>query len=382
MAAGKDYYDILGVKKDAGEDEIKKAFRRLARKHHPDAGGSEEKFKEINEAYEVLSDSEKRSQYDQFGQYFGGNVPPGAGAGAPGGWPPGAGAGAPGGYQYQTVDVGDLGDLGDLGDIFGSVFGGGGFGGGQTKQPKRGRDLQYDLTLDFDDALQGVSTKVEVQRAESCSTCKGSGAKPGTSPIPCPACSGTGHVSDGQGMFGFSRPCPRCKGSGTIIENPCGACRGQGRVTKMKPVTVNVPPGVTDGGKLRFAGKGEPGESGAPAGDLYVLTRIKPHPYYSRDGADVLMELPLSITEAALGTEVTIPTPDGKKVKLKVAPGTQDGKVHKLSGKGASKLKGKGRGDLKVKARVVVPTKLKAEEKELLKRFESARGEDLRAHIA
>jgi molecular chaperone DnaJ len=183
-------------------------------------------------------------------------------------------------------------------------------------------------------------------------------------------------------MFGFSRPCPRCKGTGTIIEQPCTTCRGQGRVTRSKPVTVNVPPGVTDGGKLRFSGKGESGESGAPAGDLYVVTHIRPHPFYTRDGSNVLMDLPLSITEAALGTEVTIPTPDGGKVKLKIAPGTQDGKVHKLSGKGAPKLKGKGKGDLKVKARVVVPTKLKAEEKELLKRFASSHGEDLRKHIA
>jgi molecular chaperone DnaJ len=382
MAAGKDYYDILGVKKDASEDEIKKAFRRLARKHHPDTGGSEEKFKEINEAYEVLSDSEKRSQYDQFGQYFGGNPPPGAGAGA-GGWPPGAGAGAQGGYQYQNVD---LGDLGDLGDLFGSVFSGGGGGGGfgaQASQPKRGRDLQYDVSLGFDEALDGVSTKVEVQRAETCSTCKGSGARPGTSPTTCPSCQGSGHVTQGQGgMFGFSRPCPRCGGSGTIIESPCAACRGQGRVARNKPITVNVPPGVTDGGKLRFKGKGEPGDAGAPAGDLYVVTHIKEHPFFSRDGADVLMELPISITEAALGAEVTIPTPGGEKVKLKIAPGTQDGTVHKLSGKGAAKLKGKSKGDLKVKTKVVVPTKLKAEEKELLKRFDSARGEDLRAHIA
>jgi len=377
MAAGKDYYDKLGVKKDATEAEIKKAFRRLARKHHPDTGGSEEKFKEINEAYEVLSDKEKRSQYDQFGQYFGGNPPPGAGAGA-GGWPPGAGAGAQGGAQYQDVNIGDLGDLGDL---FGSVFSGGGGFGGRAQQPRRGRDLQYEITLDFDDALKGVSTKIEVQRTESCSACRGSGAKAGTSPTRCPACKGSGHVSTGQGMFGISRPCPRCSGTGMIVEQPCAKCRGKGVVSRSKPVTVNVPPGVTDGGKLRFAGKGESGESGAPSGDLYVLTHIRPHAYFTREGSDVLMDLPISISEATLGTEVTIPTPGGQKIKLKIAPGTQDGKIHKLTGKGAPKLKGKGKGNLKVKARVVVPTKLKAEEKELLKRFDSAHSEDLRAHI-
>jgi molecular chaperone DnaJ len=377
MPATKNYYDILGVKKDASADEVKKAFRRLARKHHPDAGGSEEKFKELNEAYEVLSDTEKRAQYDQYGQYFGGNVPPGAGAPGGAGWPPGGG----GGFQYEV----NLGDLGDLGDVFGSMFGGGARASGATrtrgKQAHRGRDLSYEITLDFDEALAGVSTKVDVQRAESCTTCKGSGAKPGTSPTTCPTCGGSGHVSQGQGLFGISRECPRCGGSGTIVEHPCTTCKGKGRVVRVKPVTVNVPPGVTDGGKLRFKGKGEPGHGGAPAGDLYVVTHIRPHPYFTRDGADVVMELPISITEAALGTEVTIPVPGGGKVKLKVAPGTQDGTVRRITGKGAPRLKGKGAGDLKVRTKVVVPEKLTAEQRELLKRFASAREDDLRAHI-
>ncbi len=376
MATGKDYYEILGVKKDASAEDIKKAFRRLARKHHPDTGGSEEKFKEINGAYEVLSDSEKRAQYDQYGQYFGGNAPPGAGAGAPGaGWPGGAGGG---GYTYTNV-----GDLGDLGDLFGSVFGGGSGGGTRRRSSaKRGRDLSYDLTLSFGEAMDGVSTKVDVQRAENCSVCKGTGAKPGTSRTTCPACGGSGHVSQGGGMFAFSRPCPRCGGEGTVVESPCTTCKGKGRVVKIKPVTVNVPPGVTDGGKLRFTGKGEPGESGGPRGDLYVVTHIKKHPYFARDGANVLMDLPVTVGEAALGTEITIPTPDGKKAKLKIKPGTQDGSVHKLSGKGAPRLKGKGRGDMKVKVKVVVPTKLSSEEKELLRRFDSTHDEKLRAHIA
>jgi molecular chaperone DnaJ len=378
MPATKNYYDILGVKKDASADEIKKAFRRLARKHHPDAGGSEEKFKELNEAYEILSDTEKRAQYDQYGQYFGGNMPPGSGAPGGAGWPPGGA----GGFQYEV----NLGDLGDLGDVFGSMFGGGGArAGGATrtrgKQAQRGRDLTYEVTLDFDEALAGVSTKVDVQRAEQCTTCKGSGAKPGTSPTTCPTCGGSGHVSQGQGLFGISRTCPRCSGSGTIVEHPCTTCKGKGRVVRVKPVTVNVPPGVTDGGKLRFKGKGEPGQGGAPAGDLYVVTHIRPHPYFTRDGADVVMELPISIAEAALGTDVTIPVPGGGKVKLKVAPGTQDGTVRRITGKGAPRLKGKGHGDLKVRTKVVVPEKLTAEQKELLKRFASAREDDLRAHI-
>jgi molecular chaperone DnaJ len=369
--AEKDYYDILGVPRTASADEIKKAFRKAARKHHPDAGGSEERFKELNEAYEVLSDDEKRAQYDQYGRYFGGNMPPG-GPGPGAGWP---GSGAPGGAGgYQTVD------MGDLGDIFGSIFGGGA-GGSRRTSAHRGTDLQYDLTLTFEEALEGVSTKVDVKRSESCATCKGTGAKPGTAPTTCPACNGSGYVSQGQGVFGFSRPCQRCGGSGRIVEHPCAACRGKGQVVRNKPLTVNIPPGVTDGGKLRFAGKGEPGTGGGPAGDLYVVTHIKPHAYFAREGADVVLDLPVTIAEAALGAEVTVPTPDGGKVKLKVAPGTSDGKVLKVPGKGAPKLKGKGSGDLRVRVKIAVPQKLNSEQKELLRQFEAARDENVRAHI-
>ena len=370
MAPRKDYYDILGVNKNATADEIKKAFRKLARKYHPDAGGSEEKFKEVNEAYEILSDTEKRKQYDQYGQYFGGNAP---GAGAPGA---GSYGGGGGGAQYSNVNMGDMGDM------FGDLFSGfGGQGAGRANSAHRGDDLQYDITLSFDEALRGVSTKVDVRRAETCSTCHGTGAKPGTSPTTCPTCNGTGHVSQGQGLFGLSRACPHCGGTGTIIEHPCTTCRGKGSVVRIKPVTVNVPPGVTDGGKLRFKGKGEPGTGGGPAGDLYVVTHIRPHEFFTRDGSDVRLDLPVTISEAALGAEVTIPTPDGAKVKLKIAPGTQDGKVMRLAGKGAPKLKGKGNGDLKVKVQVIVPTKLTAEQKELLTRFESSREDDVRSHI-
>lgn len=369
MAARKDYYDMLGVSKKATTDEIKKAFRKQARKHHPDAGGSEEKFKEINEAYEVLSDADKRKQYDQFGQYFAGNTPPGAGA---------PGYGPFGGAQYQTANMGDLGDL------FGNLFGGG-FGGatGATagRSARRGNDLQYDVTLTFEDALRGVSTKVDVKRAETCATCHGTGARPGTSPVTCTTCNGTGHVSQGQGLFGVSRPCPRCGGLGKMVENPCATCKGKGSVVRVKPITVNVPPGATDGGKLRFKGKGEPGAAGGPAGDLYVVTHSKPHPYYVREGADVWLDLPVTITEAALGMEATIPTPMDGKVKLKVAPATQDGTILRIAGKGAPRLKGNGVGDLKVRVRVIVPEKLTVEQQELLRRFESLRDEHVRAHI-
>lgn len=367
--AAVNYYDLLGVPKSATADEIKKAFRKLSRKHHPDAGGSEEKFKEVNEAYQVLSDPEKRKQYDQFGQYFGGSTPPPGGAS---GWS--GGAGGPGGFDYQTVD---LGDLGGIGDLFGSVFSG--MGGGKPRA-QRGRDLTYEVSLSFDEAMTGVSTKVDVQRTEQCPTCHGSGAAPGTSPVTCPVCGGTGHVSQGQGMFGLSRTCPRCGGSGKIVETPCSTCRGRGSVVRARPLTVQIPAGVTDGGKIRFKGKGEQGSAGGPAGDLYVVTHIKKHPYFTRDGADVLLDLPITFPEAALGAEIEVPTPEGR-VKLKVKPGTQTGKVFRLPGKGAPRLKGGTKGDMKVRAVVVTPESLSAEQKELLKRLDSARGPQVRKHL-
>ena len=308
--ASKNYYDVLGVNKKASDDEIKKAFRKLARKHHPDAGGSEEKFKEVNDAYEVLSDSKKRAQYDQYGQYFGEQGPPpgyGAqgGAGGSGGFPGGFGGYSAGGQQ---VDF----DLGDLGDIFGSMFGGGSQGGqfggfgGRGKSPMRGQDLQIETTISFDEAFNGTQLNL--------------------------------------------------KTSG-------------GRELK-----VNVPAGATDGGKLRFRGKGEPGVNGGPAGDVYVVTKIAPHKYYSREKADVILTLPLTIGEAALGTSVTIPLPDGSKAKLKIPAGTQEGKVFRMKGKGAPKLKGNGQGDLMVKAHIVIPTSLTKQQKELLEDFENALG--------
>jgi len=308
MTPTSNYYELLGVKKDATADEIKKAFRKLARKHHPDAGGEEEKFKQINEAYETLSDPEKRAQYDQYGQYFGGGgMPPGGAAG----WPPGGGRG--GGAHYQNVNVGDLGDLGDL---FGSVFGGGGgFGGGfgGRPQPHRGADQEAKIDLTFDEAFSGTSKTMR---------------------------SGAG-------------------GS----------------------VSVTVPAGATDGGKLRFKGKGGPGTNGGPAGDLYVTTHIRRHPYYSRDGADVVVDLPVSFAEAALGTEVRVPTPDGGKVKLKIPAGTQSGKIMRIRGKGAPKIGGSGVGDLKVRVNVAVPESLTDEQREALEAFAKLSAEDVRSHI-
>lgn len=374
MAPSANYYDILGVKKDASADDVKKAFRRLARKHHPDAGGDEEKFKEINAAYEVLSDDEKRAQYDQYGQYFGGQVPPGAtGGGA--GWPGG-------GVRGGSVNFGGEGF--DLGDLFGSVFAGGASGlgaGRRTSRPQRGRDVQLDLDLTFEQAYAGTTTSVRMDRSETCAVCGGSGAKPGTAPVTCPTCGGSGAIAEGQGMFGFSRACPRCHGSGTVIEHPCSACRGSGRVVKPESVSVKVPPGATDGGKLRFKGKGEDGVNGGPRGDLYVVTHLTPHAYYRRDGADVVLDLPVTVSEAALGTSITVPAPDGSRVKLKVPPGTQDGTVLRVRGKGAPRLKGGGTGDLKVRVKVAVPTTLSDRERELLEQLQEARSTDVRSHI-
>jgi molecular chaperone DnaJ len=369
--AKRDYYEVLGIPKNASADEVKKAFRRLARKHHPDAGGDEERFKEINEAYDVLSDKEKREQYDQFGHYFGGGTPP----------PGGAGASGPFGGGYQQVRVEDIGDLGD---IFGDLFSGGGagfgFGSTQTRGARRGHDLQYEVTLDFDEALRGVERRVEVERTETCKTCKGSGAKPGTSPVTCPACGGTGTQAQSQGLFAVSRPCPRCSGSGQIVEEPCPACRGAGSIRKTKSLTVNIPAGVTDGGKIRFKGKGEPGTTGGPPGDLYVMTHVRPHPYFTRKGANIHLALPVTFAEATLGADVQVPTTDGR-VRLKIKPGTPDGKVLTLKGKGAPKLKGKGRGDLKVTVQVQVPKKLDKRQEELLEEFAAAGTEDVRAHL-
>jgi molecular chaperone DnaJ len=374
--AAKDYYEILGVPRTASEDDIKKAFRKLARKHHPDTGGSDERFKEINEAYEALSDPEKRTQYDQFGQYYGGGFPGGGAGPGPGPYQPGGPfGGAGGGYQVNVED------LGDLGGLFGSMFGGGSPGGqGHASRPRRGRDLEYEVSLSWDEAMNGTSAKVEIQREQECPTCHGSGAKPGSGPVTCPVCRGSGTVSQGQGLFGISRTCPRCGGKGTVVEDPCATCRGKGSVVKVKPLTLNIPAGVVDRGKIRFRGKGEQGMEGAPPGDLYVITRIRPHPFFSREGADVLLDLPVTYAEATLGANVQVPTPKGK-VRIKITPGTKDGKVYRLKGKGAPRLKGSGNGDLRAKVRIDVPAHLSAEQKELLKRYASSRGDQPREKL-
>jgi molecular chaperone DnaJ len=368
-ASTRDYYEVLGVKKAASQDEIKKAYRKLARKYHPDANPddpkAEEKFKEVSSAYEVLSDVEKRKQYDAGPSLFGrGPQPTGGGfRGYQGGQPMG----------------------GDWADIFGNLFGGGGFGGGgfsgggrRQQRAERGEDMSVAVRLSFDDALRGVTTKVSVPQTVQCETCRGRGAAPGTAPVACPQCQGRGVVSQSQGFFALSQPCGRCRGTGTVIENPCAACGGTGLTRALKKFTVPLPAGVKDGTKIRLKGKGEPGLQGGPAGDLYVIAQVDESPVFERRGADLLVQVPVTMVEAALGATVRVPTPEGS-VALKVPAGTQDGRLLKIKGKGAPRLGTSGRGDLIARINVLTPKDLNGEQKDLLKKFAESRKEDPRA---
>ncbi len=365
MAAGeRDYYDVLGVKKSATHDEIKKAYRKLARKYHPDANPNdpkaEEKFKEVSSAYEVLSDDDKRKQYDA-------------------GPTPFFGQGARRGGTYQGQQAPPMG--GDWGDLFGNLFGGGGFGGfgGGRRQraPERGEDVSVSVKLSFDDALKGVTTKISVPQTVGCEACGGTGAKPGTSPTVCPQCQGRGSVNASQGFFSINQPCPSCGGAGKVTEDPCAACGGTGAGRALKKFTVPLPAGVKDGTKIRLKGKGEPGQRGGAPGDLYVIAQVEESPVFERRGADLVVEVPVTMVEAALGATVRVPTPEGS-VGLKIPPGTQDGKMLKLKGKGAPRLGASGRGDLLARIKVVVPEKLSGEQKDLLKKFAESRNDDPR----
>lgn len=368
----KDYYKTLGVPKNASAKEIKTAYRKLARKHHPDANpnnkAAEEKFKEVSEAYEVLSDDKKRKAYDQGPQYF----TPGAGAG------PGAGAYGPGDFTFNMGDFG-AGGQADFSSIF-DLFGGGGGGRGRGNPRERGKDLEYRVQLSFEEALAGVTTRINVSRDATCQTCRGSGAKPGTAPQTCPTCGGRGVTAQNQGLFSLSRTCPQCAGTGRIISDPCPTCRGAGHVAQTRKVTIKLPPGVADGSKLRFPGKGEAGQHGGPPGDLYVIARVASHPHFTRKGADILLNVPITFAEATLGAKIPVPTTDGR-VALKIPAGTQSGKVFRLKGKGAPKLKGAGTGDMRVKVHIVVPQKLSAQGKDALERFSQVAGDDPRAQL-
>jgi molecular chaperone DnaJ len=342
-------YEVLGVTKTASNDEIKKAYRKLARENHPDANqgdaAAEERFKEIQGAYDMLSDPEKRKQYDTFGS----TRPGGAGAG-------------PGGFSYENVDLSDL--LGQFGGIFGR-------GGGRRgrPQPERGADLESRVRLSFEDALSGVEVRVPVEADAACRTCHGTGAEPGTSPVTCPQCSGSGNVSDSHGLFALSQPCPRCRGNGVIVEKPCKTCRGIGRERVTKKYAVKIPAGAKDGTKVRLKGKGEAGAHGGPAGDLFVVVSVVPSTLYERRDADLILEVPITYPEATLGATVEIPTPEGP-VNLKVPSGTESGKLLRVKGRGAPRLKGGGKGDLLARIRVTVPQKLTKAEKEALEGYD------------
>jgi len=345
-------YEVLGVAKNASQDEIKKAYRKLAREHHPDANAgdkdSEERFKEVQSAYDKVSDPEKRKQYDTFGSTNGRGPGPGAG-----------------GFTWSTEEGIDFGNLGDFGDLFGGIFGGGARGGRAEPRARRGNDVEVGINLSFDDALNGVETKIPVTLELACHVCHGSGAKPGTAPKVCPQCGGRGVIAESQGFFALSQPCPRCRGNGTIIEDPCPNCHGSGRERRTKRYTVKIPAGVKDGSRIRLKGKGEAGWNGGPAGDLYVIAHVEPSKVFQRRGDDLVVDVPVSYADAALGTTMSVPTPDGP-VSVKVPAGSQDGKLLRVRGKGAPHLKGSGRGDVLARLKISVPKKLSKRERELL----------------
>jgi len=348
-------YDTLEVKKGASDEEIKKAYRKLARKYHPDANGgdkaAEERFKEVQTAYDVLSDPEKRKQYDRYGSQ---NGRPGPG--------PGPGAG-------PTVDFGDF----DFGDILGGLFGGGSTRTRAQRQPLRGHDVETEVHLSFEDSLRGAEAKVPVEVTTACRDCGGTGARPGTAPVICPECNGRGVTSENQGMFAFSQPCPRCRGNGTVIEQPCAHCHGSGRERRIKTYTVKIKPGVKDGTKIRLKGKGEAGENGGPAGDLLVVTRVAESPVYERRGDNLVVDVPVSYATAALGDKVEVPTPDGP-VSLKIPAGSEDGKLLRIKGRGAPKLNGSGKGDVLARVHIQVPKRMNKQERELLEELKRVGG--------
>ncbi|HET6998601.1 MAG TPA: molecular chaperone DnaJ [Solirubrobacterales bacterium] len=362
-------YKTLGVSKKASDEEIKKAYRKLARQYHPDRNPddetAEEKFKEIQGAYDVLSDPDKRKEYDSGGPF--------AGFGAGGGPSPFG----PGGAQ-----AGGFGG-GDFGDIFSSIFSRGGRGGGRAQaQQVRGRDLETEVQLSFDQAVNGSQISVTVPKAGRCPTCHGSGAKPGTAPVTCPRCEGRGIDAQSQGFFSISQPCPQCGGAGQIIEDPCPTCGGSGLTQQTKRYKVNIPAGVKDGARIRLAGKGEAGPRGGPPGDLYVTTRVASSPVFKRlDDGNLEVTVPISIPEALRGGTIEVPTLDGTK-KIKVAPGTKHGSVQRLRGEGAPKPKGKGHGDIRYRLEIDVPDDLNEEQREAAEKLaEALNGSDPRAEL-
>jgi molecular chaperone DnaJ len=362
---GEDLYKVLGVAKGASEEEIKKAYRKLARKYHPDRNPddptAEEKFKEVQGAYDTLSDSEKRKEYDSGGM-FGGF----GGGGGPGGGPFGPGGGAAGGF--------------DVSDIFSNLFSRGG-GGGRAQQV-RGSDLETEIALSFDQAVNGAQVDVTVPKAERCPTCHGSGAKPGTNPVTCPRCEGRGIDAQSQGFFSISQPCPQCGGAGQIIEDPCTTCGGSGLTQQTKRYKVKIPAGVKNGARIRLAGKGEAGRRGGPPGDLFVVTRVAASPVFKRlDGGNLEVTVPITIAEALRGATIEVPTLEGTK-KIRVGPGTRHGSIQRLRGEGAPKPRDKGHGDIRYRLEIEMPEKLTEEqEAAAAKLAEAFNGSDPRGEL-
>lgn len=345
----KDYYELLGVPRNATEAEIKKAYRTLALKYHPDRNTgskeSEEKFKEINEAYSVLSDSEKRAHYDRFGSAEGA----------------GAGFGA-----FTGAGFGDIFE-----DIFGDFFG---FSGQRRTRPARGNDLRYDLDITLEESAFGAEKQIEAPRWETCSTCKGSGSKPGKGPVTCSHCKGTGHVRFQQGFFSVSKSCGACHGTGKIITDPCAACKGNGKVKNVRSILVKVPAGVDSGSRLRMSGEGEPGAHGGPPGDLYIIIDLKEHPVFVRRGNDIYCAMSITFPQAVLGAEIEVPTLE-ETANLKIPPGTQSGKAFHMRGKGIPRLGGHGKGDEVVVVNIEVPKHITPRQRELLEEFAQINGE-------
>jgi molecular chaperone DnaJ len=346
MARGADYYKVLGVEKKASQDEIKKAYRKLARQFHPDTNkdaGAEERFKKISEAYDVLGDPEKRKKYDRGGSVFAGGNPFAGTAGGGGG-------------------AGGAADFGSFSDILSGIFN---TGGGRTTRTKpaaeRGRDLETTVSLSFEQAIEGAQVPVTVATQTACTTCRGTGARPGTSPKVCPVCNGRGVEAQGQGVFSITRPCSRCGGSGTVIEDPCPTCQGEGRLREMKRYRVNIPAGVKEGSRIRLPGKGEAGLRGGPPGDLYVVTHVNESPVFKAKGDNFEIEVPITVAEALGGADVEVPTLHGTK-KLRVAPGTRHGTVQRLRGEGPPSLTGGARGDLHYRLVIDVPKDLNEEQ--------------------
>jgi molecular chaperone DnaJ len=346
-----DYYKLLGVEKDVSGKDLKKAYRRVAMKHHPDRNpgdkAAEEKFKEVAEAYEVLSDEQKRATYDQYGH-----------AGLEGG------AGMGGGHGHGGGGFGSFSDI--FGDVFGEQFGG---GGGRRGGPARGADLRYNLDLDLEEAVKGATVKIRVPSLTTCEPCSGTGAKKGTKPKQCTTCGGVGQVRMQQGFFSVQQTCPTCHGKGSVISDPCSICHGQGRIEETKNLSVKVPAGVDTGDRIRLSGEGEAGDAGGPKGDLYVQVSVREHEIFQRDGKNLYCEIPIGFVEAALGGELEVPTLDGR-VKLKVPAETQTGKLFRLRGKGVTPVRGGSVGDLLCRVAVETPVNLTGKQKELLQELQ------------